>query len=141
MDVIQGILARLWCSSGVVILIGVFCLLIMWIEKEKKTETIAVACLCVLLGVGVGIWYSYALLNPDTQIVSGTFVYDQKKTDAMPPLPLTREYIFEDEQGQRIDLYMDSFTKKQVFPETLAPGESYIITYEERTDLILKIAE
>ena len=141
MGVIQGILARLWCSCGIVIFIGVFCLLILWIEKEKKTETLVAGWLCVILGLGMGIWYSYALLNPDTQTISGTFVYEQKKTDALPPLPLTREYIFEDEREVRVSMYMDSFTKKQAFSDALVPGNNYIITYEERTDLILEIAE
>ena len=139
MEVIHGILARLWCSCAVMIIIGAYCLLIAWIEKERKISTTAVACLCILLGLTMGIWYSHSLLNPDAQEFSGIFVYEQKKTDALPPLPLAREYVFESEQGERICLYMDSIAKKQLFPDTLEQGKIYTVTYEEHTDVILQI--
>ena len=141
MDIIPGILVRLWCSCGLVLFIGAFCLLIVWIEKEKKLEIILTGCLCILLGLGMGIRYSHALLNPEEQLICGTFLYDQKKTDAMPPLPLCREYFFENEQGETVGFFMDAYVKKQLYPNDLQEGMTYRITYEERTDLILGILD
>jgi hypothetical protein len=141
MEIIQGILVRLWCSCGLVVFIGAFCLLILWVEKEKKTEIVVTGYLCILLGLGMGIWYSHALLNTKEQTVSGTFLYDQKKTDALPPLALCREYFFEIEQGETVGLYMDSYVKKQLYPNGFEAGMTYWITYEERTDLILEIED
>lgn len=141
MEIIQGILARLWCSCGLVIVIGVFCLLILWIEKEKKAEMLAAGCLCILLGLGMGIWYSHALLDPEEKTLIGTFLYDQKKTDAMPPLVLCTEYFFKTKQGETVGLYMDSYAKKQLHPNAFEEGRTYRILYEERTDLILEITD
>ena len=136
---IQGMLARLWCSCGLVMCIGVLCLIIMWSEKEKKKEMIIAGCLCIALGLGEGIWHSYALLHPQEQTVCAVFLYDQKKTDVMPLLPSSREYIFRTEQGKIFGLYMDSYVKKQLVSGALEQDKTYRVTYEGRTDLILEI--
>ena len=139
MEIVHGMLTRLWCSCGLVMCIGVLSLLIMRSEKEKKKEMMVIGWLCVLLGLGMGLWYSGSLLNPREQTVCATFLLDQKKTNVMPPMPATREYIFGREQGKNLVLYMDSYVKQELVPEGMERDTVYWVTYEDRTNLILEI--
>ena len=141
MEIIQGILQRIWCSCGLIILIGAFILMILWIEKDHNKNTAAAGCLCVLLGLCIGFWYTFGLLNPQEVTTTGEFQYAKKKTGVFPPAPLTSLYVFEDDRGESISVYMDSFTQKQLCPDGLEEGVTYRLTYESRTELILNLTE
>lgn len=139
MEMIQGMITRLWYSCGLVMVIGVFALLILRKEKGKKAELAFVGWLCIVLGLGMGIWYNYVLLHPQEQTVHAVFLYDEKKMNVMPPLPSSREYIFRTEQGEIYGLYMDSQVKEQLIPQNMEQDKPYQVTYESRTKLILEI--
>lgn len=139
MELVHGMICRLWCTCGLIVVIGLFCLLIEWIEKTGKMSTLAAGCLCILLGISLGTGYSWCLLHPDTEVFSGTFEYRQRKSGVLPPILLAKEYVFRNEQGESGYFYLDSQAAKELFPNGLEKGRVYTVTYEDRTDIILRI--
>lgn len=140
MDV-SGILYRVWAVGGVIALLGLLCLLIACCERgnEKNRETVLAGVLCLMFGLILAGYYAYCAWKPEIATFSGELDSVYRNSRVAPPLPLTMEYTLYDETGRGKGFYLDVLSKKTVFPSEPEIGKAYRITYETRTDIILKL--
>ena len=136
----SGILYRIWAEAGIIILIGIACLLLSGIRtKTFHKQCFLAGVLCVLYGCGTAIYYLSCLQSPQIDSVQGVFYEEQRNSRVAPPLPLTMEYSFSTTDGEKTVYYLDLLSKKEMIPEGFQEGEEYVICYEARTNIIVSV--
>lgn len=136
----SGILYRIWAEAGIIILIGIACLLLSGIRtKTFHKQCFLAGVLCVLYGCGTAIYYLSCFLSPRIDYVHGIFYEAQRNSRVAPPLPFTMEYSFSTTDGEKTVFYLDVLSKKEIIPEGFLEGEEYIICYEARTNIIVGV--
>ncbi len=136
----SGMYYRIWAVAGILLLIGITCVLIQkpWAKKfiitDYKFEIVAIT-----IAVFLGIFYISRILVPDISLYTGEFVETHRNSRVAPPLPFTSEYVFWDGDGKRKVLYLDTFSKKDIFPHELESGQVYKVYYDKLTKVITRI--
>lgn len=136
----DGILYRVWGVAGFFVLLGICCLL----ASRKQAISFDKECfiagiICILLGIATGIYYVYCYSLPQVESIQSTLVEERRDSRVAPPLPLTMEYIFLNDEGYTA-FYLDVFSEEKVLRGELELGKEYIIFYESRTDIIVGIS-
>ena len=94
----------------------------------------------LIVGISFTLYYLIIAINPTPVEYVGTFQYQQRNSRVAPPLPVTFEYIFSDDENEYKQIfYMDAFSKEKIFSEDLEQGVTYKIYYDKRTNIIMKI--
>ncbi len=137
-----GIVYRLWGESGIFALLGIVCIFIGFVGRHKAEKQ------CCLAGVLLLLWaafsaidYASALHSPEIVSFCGTFDRSYRNSRVAPPLPLTMEYNFYDEEGACRCLYLDILSEKNIVPQGFTQEENYIIYYEADTNIIIMVEE
>lgn len=139
----SGLTYRLWASSGLMLLITFILLLLEkpWV-RGFKTKSILSTLFLVAFCI---VWFSmdvYHVCAPDVSSYTGEFVEVYRTSRVSPPLPFTSKYAFWNGEGKKQVYYIDSFSKKDIFPEGgIEPGKKYTVYFEEATNIIVKIEE
>lgn len=136
----SGIVFRLWGVCGIMFLLGVIGLLLSepWKKgyrfKDDWVGWISIACSVVL-----AIVLASRILFPDVSVHTGAFLSSARNSRAAPPLPVTREYVFENPGERHKCFYLDAFSMKKVFPQEFECGEVYTIYYDKLTKVIVGV--
>lgn len=135
----SGILYRIWGEAGIIILIGIACMLLsgFWTKAFHKQCFLA-GILCVVYGCGTAFYYFSCMKSPQIDSFQGIFYEAQRNSRVAPPLPLTMEYTFSAADGKMTVFYLDQFSKKEIIPEGFLE-EEYTIYYETRTNIIVGV--
>lgn len=133
----SGILYRVWAVGGMVLLIGVACLLLSKIgQKDFDKSCFGAGVLCTVVGIAAIVYYLYCGFYPEVSSAQGVFT---QKYHTSRVAPFTYEYTFYNDDGFAGTFYLDSFTRKEMIPEDFVLDEEYIVHYEARTDVIVGV--
>lgn len=136
----SGITYRIWAEAGVIVLIGIGCLLASGFRsKSFSKQCFWAGVFGVVYGLGTAVYYIAQLVSPDVASLHGVFYEEYRNSRVAPPLPFTMEYSFYDENNDSRVFYLDVISKKEIIPEGFAEGEEYIIYYEPSTNIIIGV--
>lgn len=105
-------------------------------KKHVKKLTIIVEIICVLFSFAYISYHSYKYFNPTIKIYEGEFFDGHRGRRG-----LTYDYSFSNGAGRRPVFYLDSLSKKSVYPEEFSKGKKYRIYYEEDLKIIVRVEE
>ncbi len=134
----SGIVYRIWGKAGMMILLGIACLIFSGIRtKSFSKQCFLAGILCVLYGCSMAIYYSTRLFSPEVDSYKGVYYEEYRNSRVAPPLPFTMEYSFYDETNESKVFYLDILSKKEIIPEGFLKDEEYLIFYEKHTNIIV----
>jgi len=136
----SGVFYRIWGVCGILLLLGVVCILVEkpW-AKKIKLKDLKIGLVGIALAIGLGLVYASRIVFPDVLSYTGEFVDTHRNSRVAPPLPLTDEYVFWNGEGKRQVFYLDFFSKKEIFPYEFEYGRQYTIYYDDFTNVIVKV--
>lgn len=136
----SGIVYRIWGVCGVMLLLGVVCILF---EKPRLHKNWLQRCkfglLTIAFAVCLGAVYSSRIFFPNVLSYTGEFVDTHRNSRVAPPLPLTNEYVFWNGEGKRKVFYLDVLSKKEIYPFEFETGEKYTVYYDSFTKVITRV--
>lgn len=136
----SGILFRIWGECGIFFLLGVVCILF---KKPWKKDFKILKCKLGLITVGfsvcLSLFYASRIIFPDVSSYTGKFIETYRDSHAAPPLPVTYKHVFWNGDGKRQGFYLDTFSKKEIFPYEFTNDQNYTIYYDELTNVITKV--
>lgn len=136
----SGIIYRIWGEAGIIILLGLACLLFSGFRTKSFSKQCFIAgVLSVLYGCGTVAYYAICLFSPQINSFQGVFYEEYRNSRVAPPLPFTMEYSFYDESNKSKVFYLDVFSKKEILPEGFLENTEYSICYETRTNIIIGV--
>ena len=136
----SGIIYRIWAEAGVIMLIGIGCLLASGVRsKSFCKQCFWAGTLSVIYGLGTAVYYIAQLVSPDVSSLHGVFHEEYRNSRVAPPLPFTMEYSFYDENNDSRVFYLDVVSKKEIIPEGFLEDKKYIIYYEASTNIIVGV--
>lgn len=136
----SGIIYRIWGEAGMIILLGIACLLFSGFRTKSFSKQCFIAgILCVLYGCGTAAYYSTCLFSPKIDSFQGVFYEEYRNSRVAPPLPLTMEYSFSEISSKKKVFYLDLLSKKEIIPEGFLEGTEYLVCYETRTNIIVGV--
>ena len=136
----SGVLYRIWGVCGVVLILGVVCVLLEkpW-AKNFKIQNCKIGLILIVFAVCLGLVYASRIAFPNVSSYTGEFLEAHRNSRVAPPLPVTNEYVFWDSEGKKQIFYLDMFSKKEIFPSEFISGQKYIIYFDEFTKVITKV--
>ena len=129
-----GLIYRGAVVGGVLFLSSAVLLVFAFLGKKTKFKDYIVAFIALLLGIALGGYFFYKAANPVVLCHEGMLTRENSSK-----VFLTYEYAFSNSNGLKPVLYLDTFSKKKIYPNELYVGETYRIYYEKDTRVILKI--
>ena len=136
----SGILYRIWGVCGVILILGVVCVLFEkpW-AKNVKIRDYKLGLIMIAFAIGMSLIYASRIVFPDVSSYTGEFIESHRNSRVAPPLPVTSEYVFWNGEGKRQVFYLDVFSKKEIFPSEFEVHQKYTIYYDEFTNVIIKV--
>lgn len=136
----SGVFYRIWGVCGILLLVGILCILVErpW-AKKVTLKDLKAGLLITVFAIGLGLVYASRILFPDVLSYTGDFVDTHRNSRVAPPLPFTREYVFWNGEGKKQVYYLDTFSKKEIFPWELEYGQQYTIYYDDFTNVIVRV--
>ena len=136
----SGVLYRIWGVCGIVLLLGVGCILFEkpW-KKGFKILNCKLGLIIIAFAVCLGSVYASRIFFPDVSSYTGEFVGTHRNSTVAPPLPVTNEYVFWDGEGKRKVFYLDAFSKKEIFPYEFESDRKYTVYFDKFTKVIVKV--
>lgn len=136
----SGIVYRIWGVSGIILLLGIICILIEkpW-KKGFKIKKCIFGVIAIIFALGLGIDYASRIVSPEISSYTGEFIRSNRNSRVAPPLPLTNEYVFWNGEGKKQVFYLDVLSKKEIFPSDFEEGQEYMIYFDEVTNVIVRV--
>lgn len=144
---IDGLLYQIISPGIIMIIIGIGSIVLgkkfsyKMTEKQLKREIFLSFC-SILCGVYAVIVVAVSIFSPGYETYQGEFVEWYRDSRVAPPLPFTGRYRFTD--GESVDSFcLDTFSKKNIYPENFEVGKEYIIYYKKgiASDVIVYVEE
>lgn len=136
----SGVLFRIWGVCGVILILGVAGILFQkpWANtfdiKNCKSGLFMIG-----LAICLSIIYASRIVFPNVSSYTGEFVETHRNSRVAPPLPVTHEYVFWNGEGKKQVFYLDSFSKKEIFPYEFVNDQNYTIYFDEFTNVIIRV--
>lgn len=136
----SGVMYRIWGVCGVILMLGFVCLLFErpW-KKSFRIRNCKLGLIMLAFSVCLGLIYVSRIVFPDVSSYTGEFVESHRNSRVAPPLPVTYEYVFWNGEGKRQVLYLDIFSKKEIFPSEFERGQKYVVYFDDFTNVITKV--
>lgn len=136
----SGVVYRLWGVCGIILLLGVVCILLEkpW-AKQFSISQCKLGLILIIFAVCLGILYTSRIISPDISSYTGEFIESYRNSSVAPPLPVTFEYVFWNGEGKKKVLYLDAFSEDIIFPFQLEVGNEYVVYYDDFTNIIVKV--
>lgn len=119
----SGVLYRIWGVCGVVLIMGIICILLEkpW-RNDFKIKDCKIGLIMVAFAVCMGLVYASRILFPHVSSYTGEFIRSYHDTGVAPPLPVTSAYVFgNDNEKKRHSIWM-SFQRKKYYLLNLKRG-------------------
>lgn len=136
----SGVFYRIWGVSGIVLLLGLVCIIFEkpWI-KGFSIKNCKFGLFAIIFALCLIIVYAYRIVVPDVSSYTGEFIESHRNSRVAPPLPLTSEYVFWNGKGEKPTFYLDSISKKAIFPHEFETGHEYTVYFDDFTNVIVKV--
>lgn len=146
----SGIVFRIWSMCGILsgfiiftIIFGIIIDIAMHKKikikakiKEHKTLLI-ILLLCILYALFL---YS-RIIFPNVESYTGEFIDSHRNSRVAPPLPVTWEYVFWNGEGYKEAFYLDTFSKRKIYPYEFEENHKYRIYYDSITEVIVRVED
>ena len=134
-----GIVYKIFPIGFIMLLISFFVLLTskFWNPKLKNKKLIISSIIAILISVVYIVFYVFILFNPTVEIIEGEL--SSKYSAGRGRGPFTWKYSFDTGNDKDIVVYIDSFSRKKMLPDGLNEGDTYRVTYEKYTNIILSV--
>ena len=136
----SGVWYRIWGVCGVILILGVVIILFerLW-SKKGKNKDFKLGLIAIAIGICMSLIYASRIVFPDVSSYTGEFIESHRNSRVAPPLPFTSEYVFWNGEGKKKTFYLDTFSKKEIFPHELVSDQKYKIYFDEFTNVIIKV--
>ena len=136
----SGVLYRIWGVCGIVLILGIVCILFErpW-ARSVKIKDCKLGLIMIAVAICLGSIYASRIVLHDVSSYTGEFVESNRNSRVAPPLPLTEEYVFWNGEGEKQVFYLDVFSKEKMFPREFVSGNTYTIYFDEFTSVIVKV--
>ena len=137
----DGIVYRILAVSGIMFLLGILCILFEkpWSDTFRMRNCI-VGILLLVFSILSGIFYLTRIAFPHVLYYEGEYVEENRNSRAAPPLPLTYEYVFSNENDEKNQVfYLDVISCNKMIPSGFSSKQTYRIYYDEPTRGIVEI--
>lgn len=140
---LNGILYRIVCVGGVILLIGVLLLVIsrFWIPQKVNIAVRNTSVIIIIISALYIFFHVYKFNNPQILCHEGFLSREYRDSTVAPPLPLTYAYVFTNSDGLKPTFYLDTFTAKDVFNYDMEVQTKYRIYYEKDLKIIVRVEE
>ena len=140
MNNFSGIIYRIWGVCGVMMLLGIVCILFgtPWLQKGWL-QRCKFGLLTIAFAVCLSTIYASRIFFPNVLSYTGEFVDTHRNSRVAPPLPLTNEYVFWNGEGKRKVFYLDVLSKEEIYPFEFETGEQYTVYYDSFTKVITRV--
>lgn len=137
----SGIYYRIWAVWGILFLMGVVAILFVkpWSKKIFRIKDYIFGIICILFALCMSTICICKIIFPHVSSYTGEFIDTHRNSRVAPPLPFTSEYVFWNGEEKKQVFYLDSFSKKEIFPCELELGDTYVVYFDEFTNVIVKI--
>ena len=135
----DGIIYRIWAVGGIFVLLGITLLLMgrFWSKSHRDKKLLKAALIPLVAAVLSITFFLYKYVNPAVMQHEGCFVRTNRKSGA----PFQYEFVFtaKNPKDPNPIFYLDSFSKRKIFPREFDKNVRYRIYYEETTKIILGV--
>ena len=138
MNNLRGLYYCLWTNTGIFLLMAIICFLVsrFWNQKKRDKKGVLAGSLAILVSLFMIIRYGSAVISPEIQTYEGYFL---RQNSVSRVAPFTKEYVFLDPDDPDPGFYLDTFSKKEIFPQEFDEETLYRIYYEESTKVIVRV--
>ena len=112
----SGVLYRIWVVRGVILVLGVACILLNrpWARKVKIKDC-KLGLIMIAAAIGLGLLYATRIVFPGVLSYTGEFIDSHRNSRVAPPLPATNEYVFWNGEGKK-QSFIWTFSQKRNIP-------------------------
>ena len=138
---LSGIVYRLWAVAGVLFFFGLLFLTIsrFWNRAKIDGNRIVVGLCFIVIALAVGGKYMIAAAEPKIETYEGYFCESYRDSRVAPPLPFTNCYVFTNKTKPNPGFYLDTFSKRKIWPQGFRDNVLYRIHYESTSKIIVKV--
>lgn len=135
----SGVLYRIWGGCGVILVLGVACILLNrpWARKVKIKDC-KLGLIMIAAAIGLSLLYASRIVFPGVSSYTDEFIDSHRNSRVAPPLPVTNEYVFWNGEGKN-NLLSGHFLKKEIFPDDFVSDRKYTIYFDEFTNVIVQV--
>jgi len=136
----SGVLFRVWGVCGVILVLGVVCILFKrpW-AQNVRIQDLRLGLIMIAFAIFMGLIYVSRIVFPNVSSYTGEYIESHRNSRVAPPLPVTNEYVFWNGEGKKQVFYLDIFSKKEIFPYEFVSGQKYKLYFDEFTNVITKV--
>lgn len=136
----SGLVYRIWAVGGILLLIGIVCLLIdkPW-SKGFNHKDVKISIILLIIAIGYILCCASRIISPRVSTYTGEFMDTHRNSRVAPPLPLTSEYVFWNGEGKRKVFYLDAFSEKKILPGEFEKGKKYTIYFDDFFKVIVRV--
>jgi len=133
----SGIYHRLIGQCGIMFLAGIafFIMSRFWIKEKRNKKDVAMGCVAILVTLLFLADYLYAIKNPQIVVREASYLNEYRERRSM----WTKEYTFVCENGEKFGVILDLKSKKEIYAPEFEKNSKYIVCYEERTKIIVRV--
>lgn len=133
----SGVLYRIWGVCGIILIMGVILILFEkpW-KKDFKIRNCKFGLIMIAISICLGLIYGSRIVFPDVSSYTGEFIDSHRNSRVAP---ITHEYVFWNGEGKKQVFYLDTLSKKEVFPHGFVSGQTYTVYFDEYTSVIVKV--
>ena len=106
----------------------------LWSSSSRNMRKCAIGIFAVLACICFSGYYIYVINKPEISVYEGRFIEERRGR-----YPACWEYVFFNGNGKKPVFYLDSFSKKEVYPDEFKCGDTYSVSYEGRTGIIIAV--
>lgn len=139
---LDGIRFRLFACDFLCLFLGIFVLFSskFWKPQQVIKRYFHGGCFVTITAILIIAYHLWILLDPHILSCTGTYLSYRSNSRVSPPWPFTISYTFDTGEEKKREFHLDIFSEKKIFPEDeLVYGNEYLIYYEEKTNIIVRI--
>ena len=136
----SGVLYRIWGVCGIMLVLGILCIIIEQPWKHGfSIKRYKIGLILVVFAVLLALVYCYCIWSKNVSYYTGEFVETHRNSRVAPPLPVTYVYVFWNGEGEKQKFYLDTFSKKELLPYGFEYEQMYTIYFDNFTKVIVKV--
>ena len=136
----SGVLYRIWGVCGVILVLGVACILLNrpWARKVKIKDC-KLGLIMIAAAIGLSLLYASRIVFPGVSSYTGEFIDSHRNSRVAPHLPVTNEYVVLEWRKEKTNFFIWTFSQKRNIPDDFVSDRKYTIYFDEFTNVIVQV--